>query len=123
MKPLLLLVVFIAVTLTGCKKSERVDPYAKYRDAQLKRGMTIDTIKQQFGEPDKFQEHWSEEPDGSSSSKQASPKYPYHVQSLNYGAFGTHNPRIGHHTNYRLSTTFVDGELYDWYKSTPVGSE
>ena len=101
MKPLLPLAVLLAVMIAGCSKS---DPYAKYRDAQLKRGMKIADIKQQFGEPDSFRE-WSS------------------VEELNYGAFGAHDQKKGHITKHRLSMTFVDGELEDWKKSTPIDRE
>lgn len=112
MKPLLPIAVLLAVMFAGCSKS---DPYAQYRDAQLKRGMKIADIKQQFGEPDSFRE-WD-------SSSTQSAVHPYHREELNYGAFGTHDQKKGHVTKYRLSMTFVDGELEDWKKSTPIDRE
>lgn len=124
MKPLLPLAVMLAVMFAGCSKS---DPYAQYRDAQLKLGMKIADIKQQFGEPDSFVEWWNKDPDGyrvmhSFKSKQ-SLEHPYHVEELNYGAFGAHDQKKGHITLHRLSMTFVDGELYKWKKSTPIDRE
>ena len=122
MKPLLPLAVLLAVMIAGCSKS---DPYAKYRDAQLKRGMKIADIKQQFGEPDSFAEWWNKTPDlyrgfqPSFSSKQ-SLEHPYQVEELDYGAFGAHDQKKGHITKYRLSMSFVDGELRNWEKSTPI---
>jgi hypothetical protein len=131
MKPLPLLAVLLAVMIAGCSKS---DPYAKYRDVQLKRGMKIADIKQQFGEPDRFDEWWNKYPsvtkfiDPKNSylpnhSNQQSPEYPHHVQELNFGAFGAHDQKKGHITKHRLSMTFVDGELYEWEKSTPIDRE
>ena len=132
MKPLLPLAVLLAVMFAGCSKS---DPYAQYRDAQLKRGMKIADIKQQFGEPDSFREWWNKTPDLSNgfhdlsrgfqpsfSSKQ-SLEHPYHVEELDYGAFGAHDQKKGHITKYRLSMSFVDGELHNWEKSTPIDRE
>ena len=122
MKPLLPLAVLLAVMFAGCSKS---DPYAQYRDAQLKLGMKIADIKQQFGEPDSFDEWWNKEPDGSrwySSKNQHFPES-HHVQELNFGAFGAHDQKKGHITKHRLSMTFVDGELYNWEKSTPIDKE
>lgn len=95
------LAVLLAVGIVGCKS----DPYAKYRDAQLRTGMTIDEIKEQFGEPDCYR------PEDNGRSV------------LNYGAFGAHHQSIGHVTRYRLSLTFWNGKLRDWEKSTPVGRE
>ena len=131
MKPLLPLAVLLAVGIAGCSKS---DPYAKYREAQLKRGMKIADIKQQFGEPDSFENWWNEDATNSrryvdftsddvSWSHQESPKFPYHVEVLDYGAFGAHNQTKGHITKHRLSMAFVDGELYTWEKSTPSNRE
>ncbi len=122
MKPLLPLAVLLAVMIAGCSKS---DPYAKYRDVQLKRGMKIADIQQQFGEPDSFDEWWNKAPDEIryySSSKQSA-EHPYHLEELNYGAFGAYDQKIGHITKHRLSMTFVDGELYEWEKSTPIDRE
>ncbi len=125
MKPLLPLAVLLAVMIAGCSKS---DSYAKYRDVQLKRGMKIADIKQQFGEPDSFNDWWNKDFDsyssyGDSSYRQQSPEHPYHVEELNYGAFGAHDQKRGHITKHRLSMTFVDGELHDWNKSTPIDRE
>lgn len=124
MKPLLLLAVLLAVMIAGCNKS---DPYAKYRDVQLKRRMKIADIKQQFGEPDSFDEWWNKDPDVTKSyqrySDQQSPESPHHVQELNFGAFGAHDQKKGHITKHRLSMTFLDGELYTWEKSTPSNRE
>jgi len=122
--PLLPPAVLLAVTIAGCS-----DPYAKYRDVQLKRGMKIADIKQQFGEPDSFDEWWSESLTttrlrfDSSWSSQKSPVHPYHLQELKYGAFGAHDQKRGHITKHRLTMTFVDGELYNWEKSTPIDRE
>ena len=127
MKPLLPLAVLLAVMFAGCSKS---DPYAQYRDAQLKRGMKIADIKQQFGEPDSFRE-W----DSSSTQSAVHPYQPHDSsitfapattkrhEELNYGAFGAHDQKRGHVTKHRLSMTFVDGELYTWEKSTPIDGE
>ena len=127
MKPLLPLAVLLAVMIAGCSKS---DPYAKYRDVQLKRGMKIADIKQRFGEPDSFRE-W----DSSSTQSAVHPYQPFdssitfapatttHGEVLKYGAFGAHDQKRGHVTKYRLSMTFVDGELKDWEKSTPIDGE
>ena len=101
MKPLLPLAVLLAVMFAGCSKP---DPYAKYRDVQLKRGMKIADIKQQFGEPDSFRE-WSS------------------GEELNYGAFGAHDQKKGHITKHRLSMTFAKGVLVDWEKSAPIERE
>ncbi len=122
MKPLLPLAVLLAVMIAGCSKP---DPYAKYRDVQLKREMKIADIKQQFGEPDSFDDWWNKDPDTSrySGMSQRSSEYPNHVQELNYGAFGAHDQKRGHITKHRLSMTFVDGELYEWEKSTPIDRE
>ncbi len=125
MKPLLPLVVLMAVGIAGCSKSDpKPDPYAKYRDAQLTRGMKIADIKQQFGEPDHFDEWWSKTPDDTQHYEKYSylwyPEYTHHVEKLKYGAFGAHSQAIGHTTRHRLSMTFVDGELYSWHKSTPI---
>lgn len=132
MKPLLPLAVLLAVAIAGCSKS---DPNAKYRDAQLKRGIKIADIKEQFGEPDMYDDWWNKDPDNVKStnydydesysewSLQQSPENPHHVEELNYGAFGTHSPKKGHITKHRLSVTFVDGELYTWEKSTPSNRE
>lgn len=125
MKPLLSLAVLLAVAIAGCSKS---DPYAKYRDVQLRRGMKTADIKQQFGEPDRYDDDWwNKDPDADKDyneySSQRSPEYPHHVETLNYGAFGAHNQHVGHMTKHRLTMTFVDGELYTWEKSTPVGDK
>ena len=62
MKPLLPLAVLLAVMIAGCGRSDRKsDPIAKYRDAQLKCRMQIADIKQQFGEPDSYEDWWNEE--------------------------------------------------------------
>lgn len=121
MRSLLPLAVLLSVMIAGCSKS---DPYAKYRDVQLKRGMKIADIKQQFGELDSFDDFWFEPgvPLDYRSSEQ-SPEHTKHYQDLNYGAFGAHDQKKGHITKHRLSMTFVDGELRNWNKSTPVGSE
>ena len=133
MKPLLPLVVLMAVGIAGCSKTEpKPDPYAKYRDAQLTRGMTIANIKQQFGEPDRYLDWWNKTPDDNRSSfygrsridsYNQSPEAPYHVEELGYGAFGAHSQTKGHITKHRLSMWFVDGALYSWEKSTPVDRE
>lgn len=125
MKPLLPLAVLLAVGIAGCSKSEpKPDPYAKYRDVQLKRGMKIADIKQQFGEPDSFDEYWSMDLENLSwGNPQRSPEFPHPVKRLSYGAFGAHSQSSGHVTRHRLRMTFVDGELYEWEKSTPVGRD
>lgn len=129
MKPLRPLAVLLAVTIAGCSKP---DPYAKYRDVQLKRGMKFADIKQQFGEPDSFDDWWNRYPNITKSailfdlpnhSNQQSPELPHHVQELNFGAFGAHDQKKGHITKHRLSMTFLDGELYEWEKSTPIDRE
>ena len=127
MKPLLPLAVIFAVGVAGCSKS---DPYAKYRDVQLKRGMKIADIKQQFGEPDTYCDWWNKNPDDAgrshgfrswgTASLNKSQEYPYHVEELGYGAFGAHDQTKGHISKHRLSMWFVDGELYSWTKSTPL---
>lgn len=130
MKPLLPLAVLLAVMIAGCSKPAP-DPYAKYREAQLKRGMKLADIKQQFGEPDRYLDWRSDTPDDNESSRYGrsripypqSPKAPYHVEELGYGAFGAHNQQLGHITKHRLSMWFVDGELYSWEKSTPIDRE
>jgi hypothetical protein len=125
MKPLLPLAVLLAVAIAGCSKPAP-DPYAKYRDVQLKRGMKIADLKQQFGEPDKFREWWNPKPDikhNREYSDQRSVVRPHHVQELNYGAFGAHSQNSGHVTRHRLQMTFLDGELYEWEKSTPIGRD
>jgi len=138
------LAVLLAVMFAGCSKSA---PYAQYRDAELKSGMKIADIKQQFGEPDSFVEWWNKDPDGSrfmSYSSKQSVEYPHHVEELNYEAFGAHDQKKGRITsdadrdnlaNYvfgahdqkkghiTLSITFVDGELYGWKKSTVIDME
>ena len=136
MKPLLPLAVLLAVMIAGCSKSDpKPDPYAKYRDVQLKRGMKIADIKQQFGEPDRYLDWWSDTPDDNESSRygishpsnkssdEPSSETPYHVEELGYGAFGAHSQDRGHITKHRLSMWFVDGELYSWMKSTPIDRE
>lgn len=117
-----LLAVLMVVGIAGCSKS---DPYAKYRDAQLKQGMTIAEIKQQFGEPDSFGDYWRDGLDETRgfSSPNPGPEYPYHFEVLNYGAFGAHHQKLGHITKHRLSLTFVNGELREWSKSTPIDGE
>ena len=122
MKPLLPLAVLLAVLIAGCSKPTP-DPYAKYRDVQLKRGMKIADIKQQFGEPDRYDDYWTNARDDSGYSKQRSSKCPNHSETLGYGAFGAHSPKKGHITKHRLSLTCVDGELYTWEKSTPINRE
>jgi len=123
MKPLLPLAVLLAVTIAGCSKPAP-DPYAKYRDVQLKRGMKIADIKQQFGEPDSFNDVWAKYSDGEGPFKpRRIPGYPHAVKFLSYGAFGAHSQKSGHITRYRLEMTFVDGELYSWRKTTPIGRE
>ncbi|MCX7427832.1 MAG: hypothetical protein NTW96_19665 [Planctomycetia bacterium] len=127
MKPLLPLAVLLAVGIAGCSKTEpKTDPYAKYREAQLTRGIKIADIKQQFGEPDSYRDWWSEKPHNPSrysGSSEPSPECPYHVEELGHGAFGAHDQARGHITKHRLSMTFVDGELYTWEKSTPIDRE
>ena len=98
MKPLLPLAVLLAVMIAGCCKS---DPYAKYSDAQLKRGMKIDDIKRRFGEPDSCS----------------------FGDELKYGAFGAYDQKKGHITKHRLSMTFAEGVLVDWEKSAPIERE
>ena len=123
MKLLPPLAVLLAVGIAGCSKS---DPFAKYRDVQLTVGMKLADIKQQFGEPDSFDECWNEDPEPrffSGHPRQESPGYPYHIQELNYGAFGAHDQKTGHITKHRLSMTFVDGKLCDWEKSTPIDGD
>ena len=128
MKPLLPLAVLLAVVIAGCSKPAP-DPYAKYREAQLTRGMKIADIKQQFGEPDSYRDWWNKDPDDNQSYSrdnrplrryQRSPEYPHHIEELGYGAFGAHSQTKGHITKHRLSMTFVDGKLYTWEKSTPT---
>ncbi len=125
MKPLLPLAVLLAVGIAGCSKS---DPYAKYRDAQLKRGMKIAEIIQQLGQPDHYRDWWDDDPNNPiwesyTDQWQLSPECPYHVEELDYGAFGAHSQRSGHVTKHRLTMTFVDGELYTWRKSAPINGE
>ena len=124
MKPLLPLAVLLAVMIAGCSKPAP-DPYAKYREAQLKRGMKITDIKQQFGEPDSYEDWWNEDGDDSvyPRSSHKSPECPHHVEELGYGAFGAHSQKSGHITRHRLSMKFIDGKLYTWEKSTPVDRE
>ena len=132
MKTLLPLAVLLAFTIAGCSKTEpkpdpKPDPYAKYRGAQVTVGMKIADIKQQFGEPDSFDDWWNKDPNGEEhygwDYSQESPERPHHVEKLNYGAFGAHSQTRGHITKHRLSMTFVDGKLYSWEKSTPVDRE
>ena len=129
MKPLLPLAVLLAVMIAGCGKTEpKPDPYAKYRDVQLKRGMGIGYIKQVFGEPDTFDEWWSETPDDDRTyartfSRRRDSEHPHHVEELNYGAFGAHSQKSGHITRHRLKMTFVNDRLCTWYKSTPGDRE
>lgn len=126
MKPLLPLAVLLAVAIAGCGKSDpKSDPIAKYRDAQLKRGMQIADMKQQFGEPDSYEDWWNEDGDDSRypRSSHKTSACPHHVEELGYGAFGAHDQRKGHITKHRLSMTFVDGALRTWEKSTPSNRE
>ena len=125
MKPLLPLVVLLAVGIAGCSKSEpKPDPYAKYRDAQLTVGMKIADLKQQFGEPDSYHDGYSSSSHSTSMVySEPSPEYPHHVEKLEYGPFGAHSQKWGHITKHRLSMKFIDGELYTWEKSTPVDRE
>jgi len=104
MKPLLALL--LAVVIAGCVKP---DPYAKYRDAQLKRGMTIADIKMLLGEPDNYED---------SNSKYANGQ-PCFIEILKYGAFGTQSHQY-FVTYHRLEMTFHNSALYEWRKSTPV---
>ena len=85
------------VVLCGCGRS---DPGAKYTDAQLKVGMTIDEIKQQFGEPDSY-------------------KPGDHDVSLSYGPYGVCFRPTGERTRYRLDLDFRDGKLVSWQKNVP----
>jgi hypothetical protein len=119
MNRILLLVVLLVAGVAGC------DSNAKYRDAQLKRGVKIADIKQQFGEPDSYDDWWDKFPYDSQISwgRKQSPEYPHHIEKLKYGAFGAHNQRTGHVTQYRLSMTFVNDELYTWEKSAPAADK
>jgi major membrane immunogen (membrane-anchored lipoprotein) len=88
------------VLLCGCGRS---DPYAKYTNAQLKVGMTIEQIEQQFGEPDFYK------PDD-------------HDVSLSYGPFSVYiqGASVGREvTRYRLNLDFRDGKLVSWNKNVP----
>ena len=106
------LVVGIAIGIAVCSKSDP-DPYAKYRDVQLKRGMKIADLKQQFGEPDSFDES------GIYRLDHESQEYQRYAITLKYGAFGAHHQKVVHVTRYRLEMTFADGKLRTWSKSTP----
>jgi hypothetical protein len=95
---------------------------AKYRDAQLQIGMTIYEVKKNFGEPDSYEQCWSKyDSTGSTGSSTEDPKYPFHIEELEYGAFGAHSQRSGHVTKYRLTMSLVDGQLREWSKSAPIG--
>lgn len=128
MKPLLPFAVLLAVGIAGCSKP---DPYAKFRDIKLERGITISDVKQQLGEPDNYEDWWDDRPSLTCSSSRkdygASPKqgeeHPYHAQKLGYGCFGAHDQKKGHITKHRLTLVFVDGELTCWERSTPVGRD
>ena len=130
MKPLLPLAVLLAVGIAGCSKPAP-DPYAKYRDVQLKRGMRIADIKQEFGQPDGYSDWWNDGPDDNGRSRGGSRKgslhksqeYSHYVEELGYGGFGAHSQKSGHITKHRLSMWFVDGELYSWEKSNPINRE
>ena len=130
MKPLLalplfavlLLALLLAAVIAG---SGKADPYAKYRDIQLKRGMTVFSIKLLLGEPDNYDDGWSNHP---STRFPGEVFYDYtpgkhYIQDLNYGGFGAFSQHTGHVTKYRLSLRFMNGLLYLWEKSTPIGKE
>lgn len=97
------------------------DPYAKYRDVQLVRGMWIDDIKAQLGEPDVGWDYWTDSPGGRSGPEQRDLLHPHYGQQLKYGAFGARDDDGGDTTRHRLSLTFTDGKLISWGKSKPVG--
>ncbi len=134
MKPLLPFAILLVAGIAGCGKSATPpDPYAKYRDIKLERGIPIANVKQQLGEPDNYEDWWNESPTvwsplasrssalGASTEQDAS--HPYHAQKLGYGCFGAHDQKKGHITKHRLTLVFVDGELACWERSTPVGRE
>ena len=130
MKRLLPLAVLLAVVIAGCGKTEpktepKPDPYAKYRDVKLMRGMKIANIKQKLGEPDAFDESWVETPGDYSyhGVRRRNLEHPHHRLHIRYGAFGAHSQERGHYTMHRLRMIFVDGKLYMWYKSTPLNRD
>lgn len=88
------------VVLCGCGMH---DSYAKYTNVQLKVGMSIDEIKQQFGEPDSYNAGADD-------------------VSLGYGPFGVYIQRggfSGEITRYRLDLKFQNGRLVSWQKNVP----
>ena len=117
-----------AFMVLGCAKT---DINAKYRDAQLVVGLTVEEIDSRFGEPDSFSDYWNSDGSryfvsdtevgpASAYSKDNIKTHTHHIQHLRYGAFGAHDQQRGHVTKHRLSLFFVNGKLTDWEKSTPV---
>jgi len=114
---------FVASLSSCSKKKEVVDPNAKFHDAQLRVGMPISEIKKQFGEPDKFEEFWSDGPGSTNKyfgTSRPSQKFPYHVEKLGYGPFGAHNQKVGYVTRYRMQLTFFESKLTEWEKAVPI---
>ena len=101
------------------------DPNAKYRDAQLRVGMSKDAIVAELGEPDTYDDCWNTRNDTSTygRSEERDTDHVYHVENLLYGPFGVYYEGHGHFTQYRIRTTFVDGRLREWSKLVPIGEE
>lgn len=121
MKSILPILAVLIVLGCGPEPQAPDDPNAKYRDAPLTVGMSIEEIKLNLGEPDRYSSRWAKFPDPStpfwSGYKQQG--YEHHIEELGYGPFGAYSQKVGHTTKYRLDMTFLDGKLSTWSKSAP----
>jgi hypothetical protein len=101
-----------ALTCCGCQS----DPNIKYREAQLKTGMTVDQIKAQFGDPEIYKVGGNN--DGSTVPAPGGP-HKHRVEMFRYGSFAAWQEPIGDITKFSLTLTFVDGKLVEWQKMAP----
>ena len=98
----LLLIVLFIFGCGGDNEDPNDDPYAKYRDAQLRQKMTIVEIKKEFGEPDSYRNYWDNARYGYRADKRDK-NHERHVETLKYGAFDVHYEKIGNVTGHCLS--------------------
>ncbi|MEX2287716.1 MAG: hypothetical protein WD648_11545 [Planctomycetaceae bacterium] len=114
--------------LIGCNAATDTDTrIAKYRDAKLSEGLSLQSVKKEIGEPDTYSDYWIR-PGGrvkytTDFDDFKTSVYTSHVESLGYGPFGAHNQKTGHVTKHRLSLTFVDGKLHEWERSAPIDNQ
>lgn len=111
MSRLLLSVCLVVLCCCGCAKSDH-----KYRDVELRVGMTKGRIIDMLGQPDSYNAYSTGGSEVINGKSVLAPYEGHFVEHLKYGPLSVHNQKKGQPTAYGLSLKFVGGQLQSWSK-------